>query len=319
MQFYYHKINLAENMLIKNENEKATLYYDSAFSMNKKPFAKDIFNAFIANVNIQNYTKALSLYKRLLNLGIKESYLPKDEKIIIFLNKFSKQIKSYKVKTAFNKQLIDTLNKLYAIDQFHRTDYAKYKAEIKADDSICGIKLLSIITKFGFPNDYNIGIESESILDHRFYYIIWHQGTSRQTNFSKTLLNAVNNGTIEAHTAASLMDKYYDSPIFSTEGITQMKYEKENIDSCCYVLDFNKVNKNQQAQINQYNQMRKILGMEGLEENQKKVIFKYNKTPYIFPQYYWGGFNLYRVDSKEFFKQYPFGKMKNINNDINNK
>jgi hypothetical protein len=319
MQFYYHKINLAENMLIKGEIEKSTLYYDSAFSNIKKPFAKDIYNAFVANINTSNDIKALLLYKQLLNLGLKESYLLKDEKTAAFLNKYTKVLKSYKPQTAFNKQLIDTLNTLYKIDQFHRTDYAKYKAEIKTDDSTCGINLLNIIKQFGFPDDYSIGIETESIIDHHFYYIIWHQGTSRQTNFSKVLLDAVNDGKIEAHIAASLIDKYYGSPVFSTEGITQIKYEKENIDSCCYVLDFNKVSKNRQAQISQYNQMRIMIGIESLEENQRKVIFKYTITPYIFPQYYWGGYNLYKVDSKEFFKQYPFDKMKNIKNDINSK
>jgi len=322
MRNYYLNVNRAESMIIKGQTDSAMIYYTAAFSGNKKPLFKDLYNAFIAAVEVGKNKEALILYEKLRNLGCSEKDFPVISKVTNFLKTNEQRIRLYKPRIIHNRKLIAALNKLFTKDQSHRIlgAYEKNRNEMRIDDSTNGIALMKLIEKYGFPNEYDIGIQSNDLLSHQFYLIIWHQGTNRQTNFTKVLLEAINKGKIEPYAAAFLIDKYYGDPVFSSEGITHIKYDAEKIDSCCYVLDFNKVSPNYRPRIDQYNQMRAKIGIESLEQTQHKIIFKYiNQSVYLFPQYQWGGHNVFKVNSKNFFDQFPFGKMKKITHDINNK
>lgn len=323
---YYNYINQAEINIIKDKLSKANNFYELAFKTFKFPQAKDLYNSLIVSLKLKKNKEAFNKFHKLecLNYTFKENFITKN---FGNLKKIEKKDCNNIIDIDYKKKL----DSLFEIDQYYRNisnrNYKKFQKEITKNDSIASKGLYELIQKKGFPNEYNIGLgTSNSLMYHKFYYIIWHQlatnlYSSQKVNFSDEISKALNNGKIRPDIAAQLIELNNGNLAFSSfhfkifsfnEIISSLSNkEKEEID-CCYISKYSlKENRDQKfdKSIEEINIRRKKIGLGSLEEELKKNIYNIEKKEYIFSVSSVTSFNFDEENSKKNFKE-PLIKIK---------
>ena len=83
----YNKfVNLAEISIVDSNYHLASVYFDSAFIINKNSFAVDVFNAALCNSLIKNYENSYSLLSKIIKKGYGIRHL---EQNVIFSDFFN--------------------------------------------------------------------------------------------------------------------------------------------------------------------------------------------------------------------------------------
>ncbi|MDR2237994.1 MAG: hypothetical protein LBE92_17870 [Chryseobacterium sp.] len=304
---YYSIINQAENKIVSNHLDSALILYKKAFKTFEKPFAKDLYNSMQVALKIKDSDYAFRQYRVLkcLDYSFSENFLAQN---------FPKHKKTedLRCEISLDHSYRKTLDSLFTMDQHYRKlsggDYARYQKEIAFNDSIASKKLLKIIQQKGFPNEYDLGLQSAgSDFFHQFYFIIWHQASNnrlkpQQTNFSEALAKALNQGKITPEHVAFLLDLNNSTHNYSSrhfdiiefiinEGNPARPHDKvaENLKKadCCYVHQwFYPQKRDEKANnlVNSINANRKKLGMSSLDDHLKKKIFNLHHTDFILPQ-----------------------------------
>ena len=300
---YYKKINSAEEFILENKLDSALVNYKSAFSIFKNPHSVDIYNSLKVALKTKDNKWVEEKYQLLKCMG----YSFDDE--FLAQNEDLQKIKKDDCKIKINFSLKKSFDSLFVIDQHYRNlsigDYTKYKKEITTSDSIAATKLLKLIQKNGFPNEYDIGVNSfkNNPLIHQFYYIIWHQAqknkySPQQVNFSKEIEKALNNGKITPYIAGFLIDLNDGTNNFHTEAfaphgfvigdvthaVTMIK--AGNTDECCYITKYYfPENRNQSIdeKIEHTNISRKKIGLNDILSESKKSLFLLKNKDFIFP------------------------------------
>ncbi|MDR6457534.1 hypothetical protein J2786_000627 [Chryseobacterium vietnamense] len=315
---YYELTNGAENKIITNDLSVANKLYKEAFQKLKYPHAKDLQNSMNIAIKIGDFQTAYHYYQSLKCLG-KE-----------FENDFAadnfKNLDLYKVKPCENKidlQYKKSLDSLYEIDQYYRKlsggNYGAYKKELTKSDSTASVQLLKLIQKKGFPNEYNIGLNSANKMFYqKFYYIIWHQlatnlYSSQKVNFSNEIVKALNNGKVTPDVAGQLFDLNNGTKNYSFFKIYQfVKGEKTD---CCYISEAILPEKRAaevNTKIKEINRKRKLIGLTSTEEEIQKSIFFLNNKDYVFTSITIEGFQFKNNNDAESFKKYLL-KLDDIN------
>ena len=308
---YYELINQAENKIIINDMAEANNLYKEAFKEFKYPHAKDLQNSMKVALKVKDLETAYHDYQSLKCLGKEFS----DD----FAAKNFKNPEQYKAKACENKidlQYKKTLDSLIVIDQYYRNlsggNYQAYKKELTKGDSITSTRLLKLIQKKGFPNEYNIGLDSVTdTFYQKFYLIIWHQLATnlyspQKVNFSNEIEKALNEGKIRPDIAGQLLDLNNGTSNYSFYKIYQFISNDGKLD-CCYITEAilpekraEKVN----IKIQEVNAKRKLLGLSTTEEEVRKNIFFLNNKDYILTNIALEGFNFKDPKDAEKFKKY---------------
>ena len=324
---YFNDINKAEYKIIENNFTEAEKLYKKAFGENKEPHAKDLYNSLKVNLKLKNYDEAFQRYQSLKCLEYQFEPQFYDENFSFY--KPEGQIKcSNKIDLAYKNEL----DSLLTIDQYYRKlsggDYAKYKKQITESDSLTSTRLLKLIRKKGFPNEYNIGLASnESSFFHKFYLIIWHQLATnlyspQRVNFSNEIIKALNKGKITPDDAAFLMDlnngtnnysaKHFeinqfifaDAPADKT--FEQVEKSLQNAD-CCYVHEWffpEKRDEKAKKMVTEINGKRKKIGMATLDENLRKKVYRLDNKDFEFAEAGITGYNFKDPSQADFLKKH---------------
>lgn len=300
---YYEAVNSAEDKIVANELDSADFYYQKAFKIFKEPHANDLYNHMKVLLNKKNYENAFKHYQSLDCMKYKF-----EENFLSYHFPNSEQYKKLKCKNKFDDHYRKELDSLFMIDQHYRKlsggNYAKFKKEITKNDSIASTKLLSLIQKKEFPNEYDLGLSSANLVFFQnFYFIIWHQLATnlyspQVVNFSDEIIKALNKGKITPENAAFLLDlnngtqnyssRHFDIvQIFKNEGNPDRPHDKaeemlEKAD-CCYVHQWfypEKRGEKGNALVKDIDRRRKSIGMSTLDQSLRKKVFLLTNKEY---------------------------------------
>ncbi|MFC0428779.1 hypothetical protein [Chryseobacterium scophthalmum] len=321
---YYESIINAENNIVENNLSKANEFYNIAFATLNEPQTKDIFNSMQVSIKLKDFNDAFQKYNRLKCLGYSFNNDFREKTFKNYNNK--EKDCSKKIDIAYKK----TLDSLYDIDQKYRNlsngDYSKYKQEITISDSVTSLKLLDLFQKKGFPNEYDIGVNTNGDISfQKFYFIIWHQlatnrYSSQKVNFSEELDKALNKGKISPENAAFLFELTNNSNNFSSvhfdilefftnSGSTPMREQiinKTAVGDCCYVhVWFFPERRNEKAiqMVQKINENRKKIGLSDLDTELKKKVFYLKNKEYLFPRLGVMGKEINDLSKVEFLKK----------------
>jgi len=301
---YYELTNEAENKILNNDLIQANNLYKEAFKEFKQPHAKDLQNSMTVALKTNNLETAYTNYQALKCLG--KNF---DNDFVINNFKNTKNYKTTPCQNTIDLNYKKSLDSLFKIDQYYRKlsggNYKAYKKELTRSDSITSTKLLKLIQKKGFPNEYNIGLDMKSeVYFHDFYFIIWHQLATnlyspQQVNFSNEMIKALNDGKIRPDIAGSLLDLNNGRTDYSYFSIYQFIKNDKSTD-CCYVSSAflpEKRTEKISKLINDINYKRKKIGLSSTEDELKKNIFFLNNKDFIFLSKTIEGWNF--IDEKE--------------------
>ena len=295
---YYDLVNKAENHITKKSSDSAFVHYKLAFKKNKQPPAIDLYNSMLVALKLNKQKFASGKFRSLQCLH----YQFEDD----FAKNMHASTKQTKCRNIIDENYRSELDKLYVIDQKYRKlskgNYAQYRNELTQTDSIVAVKLMQLISKKGFPNEYDIGLSSANKdFMQNFYFIIHHQLATniyspQIVNFSNLLVKALNDGKITPANAAYLIDlnngtTNYELRLFSVQGIV-----KNNGTMTDSIRALNKVdyyiskaiypeNQNQRIRkiIIEKNQNRKKIGLSNLENMLEKSLFRRKNKAFVFP------------------------------------
>lgn len=323
---YYEAVNIAEDKIVSNDLDSADFYYQKAFITFKEPHANDLYNHMKVLLNKKNYEDAFKHYQSLSCM--------KYQFEANFLSNFP-NIEKYKKLNCIKKFDDDyrkDLDSLFKIDQHYRKlsggNYAKYKKEITKNDSIASTKLLDLIQKKGFPNEYDLGLSSANLVFFQnFYFIIWHQLSSNMyspqvVNFSNEIIKALNKGKITPENAAFLLDLNNGTTNYNSGHFDIMQFLKnegnperphDNVEKmlekadCCYVHEWfypEKRGEKGNSLVKNLNERRKSIGMSTLDQNLRKKVFLLNNRNYKMGQANLVGMNFQKDEDAENLKKH---------------
>ena len=238
---YSLHISQAESFILKDNYSEALQHYKNAFSINIKPLAKNCFTAMQVAAIENEKKKKKKIVKKGFERGLLPEYLTNDSLIRSYIskNKIEKfinsqfQISNNKSKKSINYKLLDTINKLsdldnkwkiYYLDSLSIYDSKNKDIYWKKYDSIISdivdVKLISLITKYGFPEERNIdlnylGIKSLSNKPNYDYsfgnnktklILLHYYSYPRDKSYNQLLKNEVFKGNLQPEIYASIMD-----------------------------------------------------------------------------------------------------------------
>lgn len=310
-----------------NELDSADLYYQKAFKIFEKPHANDLYNHMKVLLNKKEYENAFKQYQSLscMNYKFEENFLSS-----YFLN--TEKYKKSKCNLKFDDNYRKELDSLFNIDQYYRKlsggDYSKYKIEITKNDSIASTKLLSLIQKQGFPNEYDLGLSSANLVFFQnFYFIIWHQLATnlyspQVVNFSDEILKALNKGKITPENAAFLLDLNNGTSSYVTKHFDIMQFLKNEGDhkrphdnltkmlekaDCCYVHEWffpEKRGEKGNALVKDIDKRRKSIRMSTLDQSLRKKVFLLTNKEYKMGHANLIGMNFQKEEDAENLKKH---------------
>lgn len=238
---YSLNISQAESFILKENYSEALLHYKKAFSINVKPIAKNCFTAMQIAAIENDMVFFKKSAKKGFERGLLPEYLTNDSLIRSYIskNKLEKiinsefEISNKKYKKSINYKLLDTINKLsnldnkwkiYYLDSLSTYDSKNKDIYWKKYDSIISdivdVKLIPLITKYGFPEERNIdlnylGIKSLSNKPNYDYsfgnnkaklILLHYYSYPRDKSYNQLLKNEVFKGNLQPEIYASIMD-----------------------------------------------------------------------------------------------------------------
>lgn len=238
---YSLDVSQAESFILKENYSEALRFYKNAFSINVKPIAKNCFTA----MQVAAIENDILFFKKTVKKGFERGLLPEyliNDSLIrsyISKNKLKKfinsqfEISNKKYKKSINYKLLDTINKLsyldnkwkiYYLDSLSTYDSKNKDIYWKKYDSIISdivdVKLIPLITKYGFPEERNIdlnylGIKSLSNKPNYDYsfgnnkaklILLHYYSYTRDKSYNQLLKNEVFKGNLQPEIYASIMD-----------------------------------------------------------------------------------------------------------------
>jgi hypothetical protein len=212
---YSININNAELDYIGGNYIKALEGYNNAFLTRSNIFGKDFYNAALTAERIKDYKQCATFFDSLCKKGFEIRTLDKKKFSGFLSSKWYKTITvKYEDRSKLNKTHKynrDYFDKILEDDQYFRTrnphNYMQYEyaSIIKILDSIHANKLINFIQKYGFPSEFNCGIDSaQNFPFHNFptQILIMHQafgGPTRVINFASSVLDALKKEEVLPH------------------------------------------------------------------------------------------------------------------------
>jgi len=276
---YYELINKAELAIIDSAFQDCSMFYKEAFKL-KEANGKDLTNAFIASLILDDTADAIIYVDALAYLGLEKNYLEycakkvSKESLLVYATKNYESI--YKNGLAFNNKSIH-LNRI--LDSLFNNDQAirktKNKAAYSKVDSANLQCTYDLIKQYGFPSRQKIGFSGNGgspDFPPPYWYFVWH-ARPNTTVIDSFLYQAVLEGKFRPDLYAELIaqrNDYYHM-ILENELITSE--EKQEIDL-----------------------RRKEIYLESLEDYRRKLIKGIKRRPFQFYHNFIIGMNLWVME-----------------------
>ncbi len=279
LAYYYHFINKAELDIIDSNYSSACKNYEEAFSYNKSPFARDLYNEALCSFLLEDYDKVYANFSYLIDYGYQLSWLKeKDELKPFFKCKQGKKLLKYKSKQLHNVYLRQVYDSLFFADQFFRKkkgSYATYGDTIsKIDDSNMDV-ILSLYKQHGFPSQKLVGVYQGFNYKSIYIMIIHNQVGMRDVqyyDFTKILLQSLKSGKLDARMVSQLVtgSTGVDNYGFMESGLIQYALETNKKIYNYSKWGFLRITKEQEKQING---RRQELGLGSIGDARKKAAY----------------------------------------------
>jgi hypothetical protein len=222
IRMYYTLVHSAEHFIIQENYVMADSLYDSAFRF-KKPFAIDVYNKLLCDLNGQNNAGALSDCLELINKGAPLLFFKQS-----FFDNFrgSKQytqlLSSYnnlhqKFQKRLNANVVLFLKKLVSADQIihcllpTRYNDSSFVDSMRLRDDSFSVILCKIMTDNQFLNEDVIGanFENDTVLNPLPIYgvIAIHEIQRGGRNVNSVLMQAVKSGAIKSELVNSWLSQ----------------------------------------------------------------------------------------------------------------
>jgi hypothetical protein len=292
---YYENIYRSEACILNNQLDSSSFYFSKAFEAMRFPFARNVFNAAIVDAKLANYKNVFKYCTYLLQLGASYHKLSSDTSFgAFFVSPYGKKLRtSHKsIKPIYNNQYRSVIIKMVKDDQFYRqkpNGYRIYGDTIKAIDKRNIAALLQNIKKYGFPSEYNVGVDSGRLTMPLYTVIVIHQssGALQQYDFSNILTRAVLDGDIENKAGAFMINRSSGSNWFEVMKLQLIKV----IDTTLNPSDPNNINILKETdwgyfplnekELRQADEQRANLYLDGWEANIRKVLFGLKQQQYL--------------------------------------
>jgi hypothetical protein len=281
---YYHCTNRAELYIVNNQWDSSLFYYRKALALNRRPFAKDLYNALLVACRIKQYPTAYQYAYKLAGMGYHLNNLRKDSAGNAFWqnSQYRQRLKKLAEKppVLYDRAYRKLIEQMVHDDQYFRTkpgSYQLYDDTIRKIDRVNVFALQRLIATKGFPSEYRIGVDSVDLLTplHDIIFIHQSSGPYQIINFSKEVRQAVLDGDIEQNNGAYLisrMDGYFR---YSTGGFYRMQFDTVSTvtsKDTTYATEWGYITPdNRKAQ--ELDSIREELMLEPLADRFKKEVF----------------------------------------------
>jgi len=188
---------------MNGNKDSSLIYYRIAFKQ-KKPLAREIYNAAVVAAELRRFSDVSVYLTDLLQLGVSKEEL---KNIVsfqqFFKSKFCKVLFATKHQVTYNVAYRESIERLIKRDQLFRKtaqSYNLYSDTIKSIDKENITEFLSLVKKLGFPTEGKIGILNlEGLAIPVYAPIIIHQsaGSWQQFDFAPLLKENIWNGNVE--------------------------------------------------------------------------------------------------------------------------
>ncbi|RYE54502.1 MAG: hypothetical protein EOP48_12180 [Sphingobacteriales bacterium] len=283
-RLYNQKINNAESAIIDEQYSVAIKYYREAFVVKEKPFAKDLYNASLCAIKVNNVPLAFKFCKLLAQKGVGSGFfkavpsytkLPKNSEWNSVLKQAGKSKDAHQIASG---RILRTIDSLVEKDQKFNREWRESGMAVEqrermyaANDTISS-ELKQMFDSLGFLSEDKIGatLNKNGLLSNilPFDVILVHNYQSRtqgDTLFSVILHEALLNGDISPDYYATILDmgtNLGNRPYYGAVRLfTQYK---------CKILldDYN------QNRISDIDRSRAAIGLCSTKELLKKVVYK---------------------------------------------
>lgn len=283
----YHKvINSAELQIVECDFQRSLNYYQKAFELVDRPFAKDLYNASLCATKLKYDSIAYVFIRKQLQKGIPRKFF------------HSKAFKSFRKsqcwqtikeeekalletsKRHVNETLLSELEELERLDQKIRKRKYGYPMSdtIRKVDSLNMIRLVSLISEHGYPGENRIGVSNPvNSFDKPQNVVLRHffQGQTlkeaQENALGDMLSAALRNGEISPVQYAIWEDLRY---------LTIHKKHKYGIPAV--VLQNKKYRRNNLKNISEISENRKKVGLGTYDEYISKIIFQEKQNEFYF-------------------------------------
>ncbi|WP_439880472.1 hypothetical protein ACSX1A_15100 [Pontibacter sp. MBLB2868] len=283
-QVYHPAINEAEINIVQEDYSAALAAYQLAFSEVPDPFARDYYNAAVCALLVNDQKQTFDYLEKLVVKGVSLSYLENQEvfsdlqksrKWRKFRKKYPKYRREYREKV--NEDLRADLDELYARDEYFRQakgGYRVYGDTLQKIEKANTKRFLDWVEKYGYPGESLIGVADTLEQLPRFYIVIQRQTKARKGyDFTDMLTQAVEQGKMEPHAAAYLMDQQSGDNRYSSKPFIKVNCSTCKDDKTFEGIDQYFEKSRTDRELEAINKRRNKLGLESLEEYKKKVLY----------------------------------------------
>ncbi|WP_299991198.1 hypothetical protein [uncultured Pontibacter sp.] len=309
---YHPRINKAERLVMAKDYEGALETYQQAFSAVPKGFARDYYNAAVCATLTGNEKQGIDYLEKLVEKGVTLEYLEQQDVFEPlrahkgwkkFAKKYPKRRKAFREN--MNIDLRADLDELWARDQFFRQ--AKGGLRVHADtirkieaDNVK--KLLAWISKHGYPGEELIGVPDTLEALPRFSIVIQRQTSARNGfDFTPVLTQAVQEGKLDPHAAAYLMDQQQGKNLYRSKVLARVICNKpedcQDDDEFGDLSSRYLIQRMSEEEEARANELRQALGLEPVADYREKMRYAMKDDRFKLG-YDWAVTN-YKVPSKE--------------------
>lgn len=270
LKAYHNLINQAELAIVSANYASANSSYTEAFELVPAPYIKDLYNAAIISVKLDNEQEAVSRIKRLRELNLSLEYVRSIDAFQPIIDSHS-EILSAKPLPRYNESLSNTLWELHERDQSfrrHEDAYQIYGDTISAIDRENIKALLSILDKQGYPAEGDVSSKDVDVWSSLPQdIVITHSLQNHDTSFVSHLTKALHDGSLHPVKFTIFMD-------FLEETFAGM------YGSVAYYKRDSTIHKEYNAvQQDSINTRRARIGLEPLDDYNKKALYMQFNNP----------------------------------------
>ncbi len=304
---YHLLINKAELLLVDSLYEKALYTYDSIFTHAPyKPFAKDYYNAAVCTALLKRYKTTGNYISKLFLKGIVPDTIEMDKNFAAYITTrywkgLKKKYPEYLKQSSINWWYRAQMDSIYYHDQHFRLlvpggtsiHMSVYGDTIRKLDSLNNIVFRHLVDSLGFPGEDKIGVKS--LFDKPAYFTFllhrYQGGGYRRVNhdYTPTLRQAIIDGNIHPKLVAELENQSSTPPYYTA---IYWIYEDTTVKKLC-----------PKAQIKMYDNFHAMLGLERVEDYNKKVSFEWTHPKKFCFGTVFLSYRLYGMTYKEYLNE----------------
>lgn len=295
-RIYYTFTNSAENCIIKDNYKEAIQFYYEAAKI-KKLLGPDILNALLASAKLNSKGDILFFSRCLIEKGVLIASLKEYSLLKPFIDTIKAANTNTPLLSSINLTYRNELKEMIERDQKYlksTESRRQYKDTIDKIFKANALRLVSLIKKYGFPSEELVGLSANNISTICLPIII-HQssGDKQVVNFSDYLALAIKQGDFDNRLGSTLIELCNGSQnmIYNPVSLVRARFDTFVISKSASTGELIKkdttwfsswgTEKISDSTIKAFNQRRKELFLDTVEESFSKSLFNHQNKEFI--------------------------------------